>query len=208
MTNDQLSPEHRHILEVESAISPEVIAARGYRTVEGKKELAELGYSPVQCQVPGLLLPLHATDGSQPTSQFRPDSPRIDQHGKLVKYETPRSAGIRIDCSPIVRPQLADPSIPIWITEGIKKGDALASLGLCALTLLGVWGFKGKNALGGTTVLADLDYVALNHREAFIVFDSDVRNLTLHCGRWWTSWGGPSAVKDSSRAERTQNVHH
>ena len=208
MTNDQLLPEHRHMLEVESAISLEVIAAGAYHTLNLKKELAELGYSPLQRRVPGLLMPVHATDGSQPTSQYRPDSSRTSRDGKLVKYETPRSAGIRIDCSPIVRPQLADPSIPIWITEGIKKGDALASLGLCALTLLGVWGFKGKNALGGTTVLADLDYVALNHREAFIVFDSDVRNLTPHCGRWWTSWGGPSAVKDSSKAERTQNVHH
>jgi hypothetical protein len=68
---------------------------------------------------------------------------------------------------------MADPSIPLWVTEGIKKGDALASLDLCALDLIGVWGFKGRNALGGTTVLADLDYVAWNEREGFVVFDSD-----------------------------------
>lgn len=69
---------------------------------------------------------------------------------------------------------MADPGIPIWLTEGVKKGDALASYGLCTLALLGVWGFKGKNALGGTTVLADVDAVAWNGRSVFIVFDSDV----------------------------------
>src|SRR5919106_2830693 len=136
MTSDPLSAEHRQMLESGSAISPEVIAARGYRTVTNKRELGELGYSPTQRQVPGLLLPVHATDGSEPTHQYRPDSPRTGRDGKPVKYETPKNSGIRIDCPPIVRSQLGDPSVRLWITEGIKKGDSLASQGLCALALL------------------------------------------------------------------------
>jgi hypothetical protein len=64
--------------------------------------------------------------------------------------------------------------VPLWITEGQKKADALASRGLCAVALLGVWNWKGKNDLGGTTLLADWDYVALGGREVRIVFDSDV----------------------------------
>jgi len=50
----------------------------------------------------------------------------------------------------------------------------LASRGLCPVALLGVWNWKGKNDLGGTTILADWDYVALDGREVRIVFDSDV----------------------------------
>ena len=69
---------------------------------------------------------------------------------------------------------LADPSIPLWITEGQKKADALASHGLCSIALFGVAGFKGKNVFGGVTFLADWDYVALNDRRVLIVFDSDV----------------------------------
>jgi hypothetical protein len=67
--------------------------------------------------------------------------------------------------------------VPLWITEGQKKADALASHGAVALCLLGVWNFKGKNPLGGTTLLADWDYVAVNGREVRLVFDSDVVSL-------------------------------
>src|SRR5262249_561349 len=53
--------------------------------------------------------------------------------------------------------------------------DALASHGLCAAALLGVWLFKGKNGLGGVTLLADLDCIAFNNgREVYVVYDSDV----------------------------------
>jgi hypothetical protein len=69
---------------------------------------------------------------------------------------------------------LADPSIPLCITEGQKKDDALASHNLCAVALLGVWGFKGKNEFGGVSLLADFDHIAFNNRVVRIVFDSDV----------------------------------
>jgi hypothetical protein len=69
---------------------------------------------------------------------------------------------------------LTNPAIPLWITEGLKKADALASHDLCAIALLGVWAFKGKNPFGGTTILADFDNVALKGRDVHIVFDSDV----------------------------------
>jgi hypothetical protein len=72
------------------------------------------------------------------------------------------------------QPQLADPRVPLWITEGQKKAAALASRGLCAVALLGVWNFKGKNEFGAATFLADWDYIALTGREVRIVFDLDV----------------------------------
>jgi hypothetical protein len=63
---------------------------------------------------------------------------------------------MRLDCPPRCRALLGDPAIPLWITEGQKKADALASAGATALALLGVWNLKGKNAFGGITVLAVL----------------------------------------------------
>lgn len=60
------------------------------------------------------------------------------------------------------------------MTEGQKKADCLASRGLCAIDLLGVWNFKGRNQFGGVTLLADFDLIALDNREVCIVFDSDV----------------------------------
>lgn len=181
---DHLSPEHLAMLSA-SAIGDDVISARGYRTVTDADELRSRGFAPAQCRVPGLLLPLWTTDGENGLFIYRPDNPRVVESrrkGKLpdgtypnrvLKYEAPKGLGTRLDCPPPCRSMLGNPSTTLWITEGQKKADSLATLGLCAVALLGVWNFKGKNSAGGTTFLADWDYVALRDRGARLVFDSD-----------------------------------
>ena len=93
---------------------------------------------------------------------------------RVIKYELPKGAGMRVDCPPSCRGMLGDPKVTLWVTEGQKKADALASRGLCAIALLGVWNFKGRNGFGGTTLLADFDSIAWRGREVRVVFDSDV----------------------------------
>jgi len=39
--------------------------------------------------------------------------------------------------------------LPLFITEGIPKGDAAVTIGLCCIALLGVWNFRGTNDAGG-----------------------------------------------------------
>lgn len=168
-----LTAEHRETLEKRSAISPETIAARGYRTVTDRRELLALGFAPTQCRVPGLLIPLHAPDGSIAGHQFRPDCPRL-KGGKPVKYEMPRGTGNRLDCPPRCRPHLGDPAVDLFVTEGVKKADALASQGACAISLNGVYGWRGKNQHGGKTALPDWEVIALNGREVYLVPDSDI----------------------------------
>jgi hypothetical protein len=176
----QVSAEHLKQLRDGSGLSPEVIQERGYRTVTRRAELRDYGFSTAQCRAaPGLLIPQCGTDGGNGLYLFRPDTPRVlyDRHrdkSRIVKYEMPAGAGVRLDCPPRCREALADPSVPLWITEGSKKADAGASNGLCVISLSGVWGFKGKNALGGVTILSDWDHVALKGRTVRIVFDSDV----------------------------------
>ncbi|MDQ3754021.1 MAG: DUF3854 domain-containing protein [Acidobacteriota bacterium] len=183
--NTQLSDRHLKMLRDESGISNEVIAARGYRTVTNEKELIPLGFSTVQRRTPGLLIPGYAPDGSNSFNSFRPDAARVMENRRrrnpdgsfkqrVIKYETPSDSGLRVDCPPVCFEQIKDPNIPFWTTEGAKKADALASRGLCAISLNGVWGFKGKNEFGGVTFLADWDYIALKGRDVRIVFDSDV----------------------------------
>jgi hypothetical protein len=199
-----LSDKHLTMLRDGSGIADDVIEARGYRTITDAKDLSAKGFSPAQCRVPGLLLPLHTTDGGNGQYVYRPDNPRIHEDrskrevdgsrpNKVIKYEMPKGAGIRLDCPPICQPQLADPHVSLWITEGQKKADALASRGQCVVALLGVWNFKGKNKFGASTFLADWDYIALKDRIVRIVFDSDVmgkpeihkalRRLTEHLQR-------------------------
>lgn len=157
-----------------SGISVEVAKERGYRSILGKQELASLGFSKSQIRTSGLLLPVHTPDRKQAFCQYRPDNPRQNAQGKPVKYETPYDVGLRIDVPPRCRESLKNPNIRLWITEGIKKGDALASHGEVVIALLGVWNFKGKNEFGGTTLLADLDYIAWDNRKVYVVFDSDI----------------------------------
>lgn len=183
--NARLSERHLKMLREESGISDEVIAARGYRTVTDEKELIPLGFATAQRRAPGLLIPGYGPDGGNSFYTFRPDFARVvenrrkrepDGEGepRVIKYETPTGSSLRLDCPPVCLAQIKDPNSPLWITEGVKKADALASRGLCAVSLYGVFGFKGKNEFGGVTWLADWDYIALKGRDARIVFDSDV----------------------------------
>jgi hypothetical protein len=170
-----LSDDHKQMLIEKSGINPEVVEARGYRTIEKKVELKTLGFSDSQRNTPGLLIPVYSPTGEIATYQFRPDQPRIGKNGKSVKYETPSGTRMVLDVHPFARERLGNPSVPLFITEGIKKSDALVSHGLCAVTLLGVWSWRGTNEHGGKTVLYEWEYVALNNdRRVYIVFDSDV----------------------------------
>lgn len=170
----KLYEEHKKTLTGESGISEEVIDARGYRTVDKKIELEKLGFSKAQRNVPGMLIPVWSPNEEIVIYQYRPDEPRI-KDGKPVKYETPTGTRMVLDVHPFAREMLGDPSVPLLITEGIKKGDALVSRGLCAVALLGVWNFRGKNEKGGLAALVEWEYIALNgDRPISIVYDSDV----------------------------------
>jgi hypothetical protein len=169
-----LSDDHKKMLLEDSGLTPDAVEARDYRTVEKKAELKRRGFSDKQCNVPGLLIPIYSPAGGIATYQYRPDLPRISKDGKAVKYETPSGTRMVLDVHPFGREMLSDPTVPLFITEGIKKGDALVSRKLCAVALLGVWSWRGRNDEGGLTALAEWEYIALNEREVYIVFDSDV----------------------------------
>ncbi len=168
-----LKPDHLRMLLQESGLSQEVVRARGYRTVERKIGLKRLGFADSQCNPPGLLTPIYSPGGEISNYQFRPNQPRI-KDGKPVKYETPRNSRMILDVHPFARERLGDPSVPLFVTEGIKKGDALVSHSLCAAALLGVWNWRGTNEYGGKAALPEWEHVALNGRQVYIVFDSDI----------------------------------
>ena len=174
MTSDApfLLPQHQALIDG-SGIDPEVAAARGYRSVTTKADMQRLGFSASQTRVPALLIPVHDVHGQIATYQARPDAPRI-RDGKPLKYETPRGSHMVLDVPPACRDRLGDPSIPLFITEGARKADAAASHDLCCIAVLGVWNWRGTNAHGGTVALPDFEVVALNGRDVYLVFDSDV----------------------------------
>jgi len=157
-----------------SGISTDIIRERSYRSLLGKVELKKLGFSTAQQRTPGILIPLWDVNGKQTGYQYRPDNPRLDSRDRPVKYESLLGSSNRLDCPSRCQKILGNPQVPLWITEGSKKADALASKGACTISVTGVWGFKGKNQFGGITILADWDYIALKGRTVYLAFDSDI----------------------------------
>lgn len=203
---DALSPEHYEEIVLGSSIDPPVAAARGYRTLTGtgtdRDELSSLGFKPYVWSrdnaYPGLLIPMHGADGTVRGHQFKPAVPRTrpKTDGTLapIKYETPAKAPLVVDVPEFTRQALGDVNTPLWITEGMKKTDALVSQGLAAVGLTGV--FNWRNAMG---TLGDWEDIPLKGRPAVICFDSDAagnRNVQLAMGRLgaWLRSRGASAV--------------
>ena len=71
-----LSDRHRHMLEIESAITAEVIQARGYRTMRNPEELLSLGFESYQAHNARTSYPPHDMFGNVSSYQYRPDNPR------------------------------------------------------------------------------------------------------------------------------------
>lgn len=193
----ELNERHRQALEG-SAISPEVIKARGYRSM-GKpysdtfNVLREAGI-PMWARrddtlLEGLLIPLYRATGEQISYQYRPDrTPKIK--GKARKYASSAGRPSVVDVHPHNTERIKDTGVPLWITEGVKKADALTSAGLCAVALAGVYNWRSK--LGS---LGDWEDIPLKGREVFICFDSDaadnpnVARAMARLGAWLRSKG-------------------
>jgi hypothetical protein len=168
-----LFPQHRDLLAA-SAITPDAARERGYVSVDSRKQLQRYarGFGS-KCPVPGLLIPLRRKDGSVWGYQYRPDAPRV-MDGKPRKYETPYQQPGGIDVPVAIRGKLDDPSVPLFVTEGSRKADAAVAAGLCCVSLLGVWNWRGTSPARGKVALPEWHDIALNGRRVVLAFDSDV----------------------------------
>jgi hypothetical protein len=166
-----LLPQHQELLR-KSAIADAVAEARGYFSATKRTELGDLGFARYQQLVPALVVPIWGVRGEVVNYQSRPDRPRVDaERGREVKYETVADSSVRLDVPPGCRPLLGSPLAALWVTEGSRKADALASAGVCAISVLGVDCINTD----------DWDRVALDERRVYVVFDSDVMvKRTVH----------------------------
>ncbi len=167
-----LSADHQAQLEA-SGITEEVAAARGYKTVNEPDELMALGFTKYQAR-PGLLVPRWNVWGEQEGYQLRPDRPRNNSAGKPIKYETPKGQRNICDIPPGMLEKVRQPEEAIFITEGAKKADALATLKLPAISLAGVSSWRGKNEAGGHTALTDWSDISIKGNVFVLAFDSDI----------------------------------
>lgn len=167
-----LLAEHQALLRA-SAISSEVVEARGYFSATEEDLLRRLGFREGQARVPALVIPVHDAFGQVATHLIRPNAPRSED-GRSLKYELPSGSRMVLDVPPGARAALDNPNVPLFITEGSRKADAAISVGLCCVSLIGVWCWRGTNEHGGKALLPDFEAIAFNGRDVFVVFDSDV----------------------------------
>jgi P4 family phage/plasmid primase-like protien len=212
-----LQPLHAHEIHTQSAVAPVVAEARGYRTLddspESRQTLEALGFKPFvwdrEDAYPGLLVPMHNSRGEQCGAQFKPAVPRsrVKENGERVpvKYETPTGAPLVVDVPAFTREHMTNLDLTLWITEGMKKTDALVSQGLPALGLTGV--FNWRSRMGA---LGDWEDIPLKGRPVAVCFDADAsgnRNVQMamaRLGAWLKSRGAskvhyvvtPGAVGD------------
>lgn len=202
-----LADHHRNQLKA-SGISDEVISRRGYSTLDRRsnadasqrRKLKALGFSKKAWdddqRFPGLLIPVYGPTGRLASHRYRPDRPRTDGKNRAVKYESPTGQASRIDVHPFHQDSIADPTVPLIITEGHKKADSITTaaraegLDVAVAAIDGVFNWRGRH---GT--LGDWEDICLRGRAVHIVFDADAatnRNVAsaMHrLGQWLKSKG-------------------
>jgi hypothetical protein len=169
-----------------SAIADDVIAERGYYSlipgdyIEAANLLAVKPATAKPAMHGGaLVIPLHRLGDTDPYAHvLRPDLPTNDKDGRPRKYLYPAGVSNILDVLPRHKDALGDPAIPLWITEGAKKADALTTAfgsQIVAIDMNGVTGWRATNANGGKTVTPDLQSIAFNGREVIVCPDGDYK---------------------------------
>ncbi len=170
-----LTPRHRAHIQT-SAISDEIIAERAYHSIADRSALSHM--APSQRLAPAIGIPVYRL-GEPYTVITRPDAPRTEKKEdkvKTIKYEWPAGVPLVLDVLPRFRDALTDTSRALWLTEGAKKADALASVNphIVPISINGVWGWTdGKDADGNRYLLPDFKKIALRGRRVVLAFDSD-----------------------------------
>jgi hypothetical protein len=194
----RLCPEHLADLRA-SGLTDETIAASGVYTVIGGDAIRSILGTHLSMRTANkmgacLAFPYQDQRGNpmtfrnpngaiRPFIRLKPLKPRDDKKksGKSIKYESPIGAPCLAYIPPGTRSVLADPSVPLLITEGEKKSLAADQYGNRCIGLGGVWAWqvprdknKDGKGVGDRELIQDLSAVAWSGRRVFIVFDSDL----------------------------------
>lgn len=228
-----LSAEHRRELVIDSTIDPDVITERGYRTMErpnrvdpsdpsdSRMLLQRLGFPgwsiAEDYYFPGLHIPQYTPSGQRYAGQWKPFREVLNREGKKMKYASAKGPA-RLDVHPrwsrdrgsadaSLLPFIQDVTRRLWITEGVKKADALTSRGEVTVALAGVYNWRNTHA-----ALGDWEDIRIKGREIVICFDADavtkphVAQAMARLGKWLKHKGAgkvwfltvPAMVNDSA----------
>lgn len=196
-----LQRSHREEL-IASAISPEIAAARRYRTIprpspndDRSRPQLKRAKIPTWAHKEDRLFPMLAIPRYSPAGTFdgltvKPRTPVKMPDGRTAKYAHPKHQPNSLDVHPVNKDRIVDPTIPLFVVEGVKKADAVTSTGRCAVAVNGVYGWRRT---GGAEAV--WESIPLKGRQVVLVFDSDtnerldLQRAVARLGRWLKTKG-------------------
>lgn len=183
-------------------VAPTVAAAADYRSFDSASDLrkhlddAHLGVRfpravTARARAGGLLIPWTHHDGSTAAPQIRLHDPRTVE-GRRLKFETPTAdvcqkvgltPGVDVPRYWVTDAMIADPAVPLLITEGAVKGAAVVAAAIredsavIPAAVMGVWNAvhtarTSGGVVTGRTLHPDLSALATG-RGVFIAYDHD-----------------------------------
>lgn len=174
-----LTPEHRALLVQGSGLTDEVIDRRGYYSISRAGLFARYASGEIVREATsaqsGIVIPVIRPDGQEHCEIIRlvglPPG-----HDKL-KYVWPTGKRNALDIHPAYAQFASDPSVPLVVTEGIKKGDSIVSRALgepvCVVSINGCWGWVSSEN-GASRASVDWRDIGLTEkRRIILVPDSD-----------------------------------
>jgi putative DNA primase/helicase len=106
--------------------------------------------------------------------------PVSDGHGHTIRYYQRAGTPPRLYVPALARSALADPAVPLLVTEGEKKALKASQEGLASVAVGGLWNWQANGR-----AIADLGRIDWVERETVIVPDSDAwtrPDLVCACG--------------------------
>ena len=174
---NRLTTELKNYL-TERGVMEEAAQARGYREVysgkpTGPEFAATYGFPQT---AGGLLIPMHPLIGGDQRYQLRsqPGSEPTDDKGRRKKFISPAGQPNCLATSPLTRDLLAKPGQVIFVSEGVTRIDALAGFEIPGIATNGVWGWCGKNDVGGLVALDDWEHVNIKGNAFMLAPDGDI----------------------------------
>jgi hypothetical protein len=130
-------PHHRQQLTKGSGISEQIIAAgdtRPSRVRPSSNAWVSLRPNSAFRRCSYQCMPLQVSGSAARSSQIFPDATPGPARRSNTRRRSARSAS---RYPPLASQHARDASVPLWITEGVKKADSLTSRALCSVALQG-----------------------------------------------------------------------